>query len=100
MFHSGRNGWRARLSAVGRQPAVGPFTPGVCLLSNGGRTGSTTRLPFDHPKETSFLRISTAAIQGKCTFYRRPAERILTDIGEPPRPPPIAPARGPPRRLG
>ncbi|WP_052314972.1 hypothetical protein [Thiocystis violascens] len=26
-----------------------------------------------------------------------PVERILTHIGEPPRPPPIAPARGPPR---
>jgi hypothetical protein len=25
-----------------------------------------------------------------------PVERILTHIGEPPRPPPIAPARGPP----
>jgi hypothetical protein len=89
-----RGGGRNRLTDRGQfaAPGAGPQCPLTGALSVGHAAGSgcSNRCPWSVP---TAARLSAAS---RNIAEAAPVEQILTHIGEPPRPPPITPARGPP----
>jgi hypothetical protein len=89
-----RGDGRNRLTDRGQfaAPGAGPQCPLTGALSVGHAAGSgcSNRCPWSDP---TAARLSAAS---RNIAEAAPVEQILTHIGEPPRPPPITPARGPP----
>ncbi len=96
---------RAAVTPDGREEAPSPQAPAksVSATDEEQRTGSPARylwamrlarlfasLPLVCPNCGANMRIVAFITEAA------PVEQILTHIGEPPRPPPISPARGPP----